>query len=168
MSTYTPDEFAVRGAYNYARGASADSDAGLDAEFDRFIAKIKADAWDEGYEGAARYHDLDTEHAAPNPHRGGRAMSAWDERAYEHAEGRSGGHFGALPEQLFEWGARWQREALLADDVIERAARALYAEDINESIDTPWPDYDSPKNVGRPLYEERARNALLAAIEGDE
>ena len=55
-------------------------------------------------------------------------------------------------------------EALRSGDVIERAARALYAEDVNESMDTPWPDYDSPKNVGRPLYEERARNALLAAI----
>lgn len=69
---------------------------------------------------------------------------------------------------LFVSGARWQREALLTDDAVERVARALYAEDVNESIDTPWPDYDSPKNVGRPLYEERARNALLAAIEGDE
>lgn len=26
-------------------------------------------AWDEGYEAAARYHDLDTEFAAPNPYR---------------------------------------------------------------------------------------------------
>lgn len=65
-------------------------------------------------------------------------------------------------------GARWQREALLSDEAVERAARALYAEDVNESTDTPWPDYDSPKNVGRPLYEERARNALLAAIGDDD
>jgi len=65
-------------------------------------------------------------------------------------------------------GARWQREALLSDESVERAARALYAEDVNESMDTPWPDYDSPKNVGRPLYEERARNALTAAIGDDD
>ena len=65
-------------------------------------------------------------------------------------------------------GARWQRGSLLSDECVERAARALYAEDVNESTDTPWPDYDSPKNVGRPLYEERARNALTAAIGGDD
>ena len=63
---------------------------------------------------------------------------------------------------------RGVREALLSDESVERAARALYAEDVNESTDTPWPDYDSPKNVGRPLYEERARNALLAAIGDDD
>ena len=60
-----------------------------------------------------------------------------------------------------------RREALLSDESVEQAARALYAEDVNESTDTPWPDYDSPKNVGRPLYEERARTALTAAI-GDQ
>lgn len=53
MSEYTPDEFAVRGAYNYARGASADSDAVLDAEFDRFIAKVKADALREAADDLA-------------------------------------------------------------------------------------------------------------------
>ena len=31
--------------------------------------KAQAIAWDEGYEAAARYHDLDTEFAAPNPYR---------------------------------------------------------------------------------------------------
>ena len=53
-SEYTPDEFAVRGAYNYAGGASVDSDAVLDAEFDRFIGRVKAEAWDEGAEAAWR------------------------------------------------------------------------------------------------------------------
>lgn len=75
---------------------------------------------------------------------------------------------GGTRDQVWERGDEHQADAvadaLLSDEVVERAARALYAEDVNESIDTPWPDYDSPKNVGRPLYEERARNALLAAL----
>lgn len=62
---------------------------------------------------------------------------------------------------------RIMREALLSEEAVERAARALYAEDVNESMDTPWPDYDSPQNLGRPLYEERARNALTAATGDD-
>ena len=32
------------------------------------LEAVAADIWDEGYEAAARYHDLDTEHAAPNPY----------------------------------------------------------------------------------------------------
>ena len=32
------------------------------------LEAVAADSWDEGYEAAARYHDLDTEHAAPNPY----------------------------------------------------------------------------------------------------
>lgn len=63
---------------------------------------------------------------------------------------------------------RIAREALLSDEAVERAARALYAEDVSESMDTPWPDYDSPQNLGRSLYEERARNALTAAIGDDD
>lgn len=68
----------------------------------------------------------------------------------------------------FHEGARWQREALLSEESVDRVARELYEADVAESMDTPWPDYDSPKNVGRPLYEERARNALTAAIGGRE
>lgn len=30
---------------------------------------IIADLWDEGYEEAAKYHSLDTEHGEPNPYR---------------------------------------------------------------------------------------------------
>ena len=33
------------------------------------VRKLQAIAWDEGYEAAARYHDLDTEFAAPNQYR---------------------------------------------------------------------------------------------------
>lgn len=46
---YVPSEFMVRGAYNYARGSGPDSDATLDAEFDRFLARVRRDAWDACY-----------------------------------------------------------------------------------------------------------------------
>ncbi|MGR6088999.1 hypothetical protein ACU4IU_00385 [Brevibacterium sp. CSND-B09] len=54
------------------------SDRGIDAadasdEFDRFLAKIKADVWAEGY-GAGFLDDLLTRQPQPNPYRdqGGR------------------------------------------------------------------------------------------------
>ena len=63
-------------------------------------------------------------------------------------------------------GSVWARDRLTAqepsDAEVEAAARALYAEDVNESY-TEWPAYDSPQNIGRELYIERARNALSAA-----
>ncbi len=34
-----------------------------------YIRREKAEAWDEGYDAAARFHDLDTEHAESNPYR---------------------------------------------------------------------------------------------------
>lgn len=43
---YTPDEFNVRMEW-VTNGIGPDDD--LNAEFDRFIAKVKADAWDEGW-----------------------------------------------------------------------------------------------------------------------
>ena len=75
MTDHTPGEPELRDAYiltmrivNEMRGR-ADDAARSGEEFDRGIARIKAAAWDAGYEGAARYHGLDTEHAAPSPHR---------------------------------------------------------------------------------------------------
>jgi len=51
---------------------------------------------------------------------------------------------------------------------VEAAARALYAEERNESMGfNEWPEFDSPENVGRPIFEEHARAALLAAKEAD-
>lgn len=35
------------------------------------VRKLQAIAWDEGYEAAAKYHSLDTEHGEPNPYREG-------------------------------------------------------------------------------------------------
>lgn len=68
MSEYTPCEETFIQVYINHR-APGDTTEGLVAEARRGLAKIKAESWDEGYEAAARYHDLDTEFAAPNPYR---------------------------------------------------------------------------------------------------
>lgn len=68
---YTPTERDLIGTWVEAFEAAGSelSPHELDIEARRGITRIQANAWDEGYEGAARYHDLDTEHAAPNPYR---------------------------------------------------------------------------------------------------
>lgn len=47
---------------------------------------------------------------------------------------------------------------------IEAAARALYAEERNDSMGfDEWPDYDDADNLARPIFEEHALAALTAA-----
>ena len=101
-------------------------------------------------------------------------MSTWDEKAAKAAvESRHAiydGDFWGYSDQSdaqddgFENGARWQREALLSDDAVERAARELCAAagenpDSNELWDEepPWMD-----------YTDEARAALAAALGEDE
>ena len=48
---YTPDEFNVRMAWVTTGIGPEDN---LNAEFDRFVAKVKADAWDEGYRAGSQ------------------------------------------------------------------------------------------------------------------
>lgn len=89
-------------------------------------------------------------------------MNEWNEKIYRDSIARDLCPGGFEDETAFTIGARWQREALLADDVIERAARALCAAagenpDSNELWDEepPWM-----------YYTDEARAALAAAIEG--
>lgn len=71
---WTPSEFAVRDQWNDS-AIGAEELAETNAEFDRFIASIKAEAWDDGYKsgswdmsmlraGELRFQDIIT-----NPHR---------------------------------------------------------------------------------------------------
>lgn len=94
-------------------------------------------------------------------------MNPWDEKAADVAE--------LVALEASEWspavatrfgcfmsGARWQREALLSDDMIERAARGIHAShDRGEDFD------NEPQSV-QDEYLDMARAALAAAIEGDE
>ena len=64
MSNYTEDDLV--------RWAALDGqyvDEKILARAKEVVAEIKAAVWDEGYEAAAKYHSLDTEHSEPNPYR---------------------------------------------------------------------------------------------------
>lgn len=90
-------------------------------------------------------------------------MSDWIEAA-EQATTRLG-YETSSEAWAFLDGARWQREALLSEESIERAARALYETDRKEyDGDKQWPPW--PHFIEE-MYRERARAALTAAI-GDE
>ena len=54
MGEYTPTVEAFRGVYGQMCAAWCRDDAL--AEFDRFIARIKAEAWDEGFRASRNGH----------------------------------------------------------------------------------------------------------------
>ena len=57
MTKYTPSEEYMRYLYG-----------GWAEEFDRFLARVRRDAWEEGYDAAAEFYDIDTCLAADNPY----------------------------------------------------------------------------------------------------
>lgn len=72
MSDYTPTEDLVKTAWHqYATAADASrarlrgDDENPSDEFDRFVARVKAEAWNEGYAAGQADHDCD----ATNPYR---------------------------------------------------------------------------------------------------
>ena len=68
---YVPDEEQVRA---WCRDAVADYFDVMDEWLDRFLARVRRDAWDEGYDTAAEFYDADVCLAADNPYEtGGRA-----------------------------------------------------------------------------------------------
>ena len=167
MSDYVPTVGELLQAYVEASGASMAQEsyyAEQVAEFERGIARIKAEAWDEGYEAAARYHDLDTEFSEPNPYREGGGTVNWDAQSDRAAIRYYSDWCPDGIQEAHRRGARWQRQALLSDEAVERAARALCAAagenpDSNELWDEepPWLS-----------YADEARAALTAAIGGDD
>lgn len=101
-------------------------------------------------------------------------MSKWDEKAqdyaqahhvYEHRDTDSNYHgFRMVVE-----GARWQREALLADDVIERAAETIFAYSF-ALPDEGMKRWGSAASEVKQMHRIKARAALTAAlgIEGEQ
>lgn len=95
-------------------------------------------------------------------------MSTWSERAHRSAEAMDMEAIEATdPEDVqygFREGARWQREALLSDESVERAAREMFWQ-ANE-----WEDgqdvWEAPEQVAEEIEEwvPLARAALAAAI----
>lgn len=64
MSDFTPSLDEVRAIYTSGTPAHHVSIAGAYAEFDRAIAKVRADAWQEGWNAGAGWPQDDT-----NPYR---------------------------------------------------------------------------------------------------
>ena len=62
---YVPSESVVR---DYYVGAASNLGGLRDAAFDRFLARVRRDAWDEGYDAAAEFYDADVCLAADNPY----------------------------------------------------------------------------------------------------
>lgn len=95
-------------------------------------------------------------------------MSTWSERAHRSAEALDMEALEAAdPEDVqygFREGARWQREALLSDETVERAARALNAAGWTcvDGAHEPG-DYDDCPYCRR-TCAAMARAALTAAI----
>ena len=97
-------------------------------------------------------------------------MSEWDEKAEDHAAAAirdPDSAAGAKRSRArgrregFVWGARWQREALLSDEAVERAALGIHA-----SHDRG--DWDEELPVVQDEYLDMARAALAAALGEDE
>lgn len=80
-SEYTPDEEQVREQYTREQPPQIGTVADRHAEFDRFIARVKAEAWDEGFRTSERcWEELwdittpDGDRTSPsNPYREGEA-----------------------------------------------------------------------------------------------
>ena len=87
----------------------------------------------------------------------------WDEKAEDSTAGRG---YGTADEAWAHVaGARWQREALLSDEAVGRAARSLFYGDLDPDLDVSWA---TAHEVVRTEYLAMARNALTAAIGGDD
>ena len=65
VNEYTPDEFNVRMAWVTTGIGPEDN---LNAEFDRWLAGVKADAWDEGWVSRHNYDERGGEAPTPNPY----------------------------------------------------------------------------------------------------
>ena len=55
---YVPDEGQVRA---WCREGTGDYPDVMDEWLDRFLARVRRDAWDEGYDTAAEFYDADAD-----------------------------------------------------------------------------------------------------------
>ena len=123
MSEYVPTVGELLQAYVEASGASMAQEsyyAEQVAEFERGIARIKAEAWDEGYAVGQADHDCD----ATNPYREGGGTVNWDAQSDRAAIRYYSDWCPDGIQEAHRRGARWQREALLSDETILRALNA--------------------------------------------
>ena len=94
----------------------------------------------------------------------------WDEKAEDYAVAHHTYEYLTPDENAyytsgFVRGARWQRDALLSDESVERAAKELFYGDVDPDLDVTW----ATAHEGvRAEYLAMARNALTAAIGDDD
>ena len=88
-------------------------------------------------------------------------MNEGDEKIHRDSLARDLCPMGFEDQEAFMIGARWQREALLSDEAVERAARGIQA-----SHDRG--DWDEELPVVQDEYRDLARAALTAAMGEDE
>ena len=84
-------------------------------------------------------------------------MNEWDEKIYLDDIARDLCPGGFEDQEAFMIGARWQREALLSDETVERAARAM-----DENFN---PDRHP---IMAAMFRDYAKTALTAAIGDDD
>lgn len=93
-------------------------------------------------------------------------MTTWDERARAEAWRKGRDEYWAGDPSVFRAGAAWQRDQLLTDDVIERAAMAILLRNY------PGCTHDEARRFAGAGERDDARNdarvALTAAIGGPE
>ena len=97
-------------------------------------------------------------------------MSTWDELAAAEAERRDrkdDDWYALHADELFRQGAAWQREQLLTDETMERAARALNTAGWTCMDATHEPGRYDDCHYCRGLCLNMARTVLTAAI-GDQ
>ena len=88
----------------------------------------------------------------------------WDDKAYEYAEARSSEYFGYLPEQMFEHGAKWQRDQLRTDEAVTRLANFLHNDDVGETLNEHEKSCRITGCEERTLYKNYARAAITALL----
>ena len=94
-------------------------------------------------------------------------MTTWDELATIEAERRDrkdSGWCALHADELFRQGAAWQREALLSDETVERAARVLNRDGWTCMDRTHEPGHYDDCSYCRGVGLALARTALTAAI----
>jgi hypothetical protein len=99
-------------------------------------------------------------------------VSPWDEKAEDYASAHHTLEHQRLAYNMQRWdmftrGARWQREQLLSEETVERAARVLYARSPSSWRDAGCLWDDLPEAVQR-AWKTEARAVLTAALGEEE
>lgn len=143
-----------------------------DEAFSRFISKLRAE-WQAAQQSSLtprqQQQEDDRQAAEDAAHRDAEKFFAWWNEHKSDGEWAPGGpvQYGHV-QRAFEAGqAAQQSETRITDEMVERAARAMFDAEPRESV-----SWDGSRSIRRPwkdsryIYRERARVALVAALGG--